>query len=204
MQSAHRLNAELKRAGYKPNVFYLPLDCSSKQAIRQFAQDYSNAGHPPIKALLINAALQITRGVRYSVDGYELTMATNHIGQTLLFFLLQPHLADDARIIYTGSGLHRRAVYTSAEECAHPKQHDQWDSTSAGQRRYALSKLVNTLWMYALRDKVSEQEKRWTVIAFGPGLMPGTGLARDSSFFLRFVWVYILPTLIPLQDIQNE
>lgn len=180
LQSAHRLNSELKKTGNTPNVFYLPLDCSSKQAVRQFAQDYSNAGHPPIKALLLNAGVQIVSGVRYSVDGYEMTMATNHIGQALLFFLLQPHLADDAHIIYTGSGLHRYRegrkgkseggpVYVSAEECAHPKKHEQWESNAAGQRRYALSKLVNALWMYALRDKVSSQKKGWTVAVFEPG-----------------------------------
>jgi NAD(P)-dependent dehydrogenase (short-subunit alcohol dehydrogenase family) len=180
LQSAHRLNIELKKTGNTPNVFYLPLDCSSKWAVRQFAQDYSNAGHPPIKALLLNAGVQIVSGVKYSADGYEMTMATNHVGQALLFYLLQPHLADDAHIIYTGSGLHKYResrngksgggpVYISAEKCAHPGQDKESNSNSAGQRRYALSKLVNALWMYALRDKVSVHEKGWTVAVFEPG-----------------------------------
>ena len=32
-----------------------------------------------------------------------------------------------------------------------------------------------------------------SVVAMDPGLMPGTGLARDYPVFLQFVWKYILP-----------
>jgi hypothetical protein len=33
------------------------------------------------------------------------------------------------------------------------------------------------------------------VTAFDPGLMPGTGLARDYTPFMKFVWNYALPAL---------
>jgi hypothetical protein len=37
-----------------------------------------------------------------------------------------------------------------------------------------------------------------TVNAFDPGLMPGTGLAREHPAIVRFAWHAILPRLIPL------
>jgi hypothetical protein len=41
-----------------------------------------------------------------------------------------------------------------------------------------------------------------TVVAFDPGLMPGTGLARDASATLLFVWHHVLPRLIWLLKIM--
>lgn len=180
--AADRLNKDLKRTDGRNtvNVFYLPLDCSSKEQVRQFAQIYSQAGHPPLKALLLNAGAQFAKGVHYSKDNYELTFATNHVGQALLFFLLQPYLADDAHIILTGSALHRYKesknrgkgtgpIYKLAEACAHPKKYQGWDTSKAGGVRYALSKLVNALWLYSLRKRVREEKKDWKVALLEPG-----------------------------------
>lgn len=183
LEAADRLNKDLKRVDGRKivNVFYLPLDCSSKQAVRQFAQKYAQAGHPPLKALLLNAGAQFAKGIHYSKDNYELTFATNHVGQALLFFLLQPHLADDAHIILTGSALHRYKegkkagdkgsgpIYISAEACAHPKEYKGWDTSKAGGQRYALSKLVNALWLFALRKRIRDEKKGWKVALLEPG-----------------------------------
>jgi len=186
--AATKLNAELKKVDGRstPNVFYLPLDCSSRQAVRQFAESYSSSSaNPPIKALVINAGIQVVSGVKYSIDGEELTFATNHTGQALLFFLLQKHLADDAHVIYTSSSLHNSkkgsrmpgAKYVSAEKCAHPEKFDKWDTAVEGRRRYALSKVANVLWLYALRKKVKAAGKKWTVAAFEPGELLVTKVA---------------------------
>ena len=37
-----------------------------------------------------------------------------------------------------------------------------------------------------------------TIVAFDPGLMPGTGLAREAGLILRWLWTSVLPRLIPL------
>jgi hypothetical protein len=41
----------------------------------------------------------------------------------------------------------------------------------------------------------AEGHDRISVTAFDPGLMPGTGLARDYSPFMKFVWNFALPAL---------
>jgi hypothetical protein len=41
-----------------------------------------------------------------------------------------------------------------------------------------------------------------TVNAFDPGLMPGTGLARDYSGIQAFAWRYLLPALTVLPGIN--
>ncbi|KAF0320822.1 dehydrogenase reductase [Colletotrichum asianum] len=66
-------------------------------------------------------------------------------------------------------------------------------------QRYATSKLCNVLWSYALHRRfASIPDKQWTVVVFDPGMMPGTGLAREAGPVFRFFWRRVLPTLVPL------
>lgn len=51
-----------------------------------------------------------------------------------------------------------------------------------GRQRYASSKLANIMWAYALHRRLETlKAKHITVVAFDPGLMPGTGLAREGE-----------------------
>lgn len=188
------------------NVVYLPLDLSNLGNVRGFASDYTQRKFPPIKALLLNAGLQFPGGVEYSTDGIEKTFAINHLGHALLFYLLRPHLTSDARIVITSSGTHDPAQktgiphpkYVNAEELARPTPES---AKNEGTQRYSTSKLCNVMWTLALHRRLSQGSRsgqKWTVTAFDPGLMPGTGLARDYSFLIRFVWNNILPHVIPI------
>ena len=183
------------------NVQYLKLDLASLAEVRSFAADYATKGYPPIKALVLNAGLQIL-GLSYTEDGIESTFAINHVGHALLFYLMSPYIAEEARILITASGTHDPAqksglpdaIYNSAEELAQPTQETE---KYTGRQRYATSKLCNIMWTYALQRRLeSNPSKKWTVNAFDPGLMPGTGLARDASALLQFLWHKILPRTI--------
>jgi len=188
------------------NVEFLPLDLGSQENIRTFVKTWEHQKFPPISALLFNAGLQFPDRLVFTSDGIETTFGVNHVGHALLFYLLQPHLADEARIIVVASGTHDPAqktgmpdaVYTSGEELAHPPRGKAVNG--AGRQRYTTSKLCNVLWTYALDRRVRQlaPTKKWTVAAFDPGLMPGTGLAREAGPVLRFIWHHIFPTLIPL------
>lgn len=54
-------------------------------------------------------------------------------------------------------------------------------------------------WSYALHRRFAGTPgKQWTVVVFDPGMMPGTGLAREAGPVFRFFWRRVLPTLVPL------
>lgn len=188
------------------NVEFLPLDLGSHDNIRTFVKTWNDQKFPPISALILNAGLQFPDKLSFTSDGIEATFGVNHVGHALLFHLLQPNLADEARIVVVASGTHDPAqktampdaVYTSGEELAHPPKGDA--PKGSGRQRYTTSKLCNVLWTYALHQRVSQlaPTKKWTVVAFDPGLMPGTGLARDAGPILRFIWYHIFPALIPI------
>ncbi|KAH7382923.1 hypothetical protein BKA64DRAFT_172824 [Cadophora sp. MPI-SDFR-AT-0126] len=202
-----------KTSGQK-NAIFLPLDLGNLSNIRAFASAFSHNNYPPIKALLLNAALQFPEGLHFTDDGIEKTFGITHVGHALLYHLLTPHLADNARVVITSSGTHDPAqksglpdaVYTSAEMLAHPT--GEWATMKNGLQRYATSKLTNVLWMYALHRHLetskSSSTKNITVTAMDPGLMPGTSLARDWKIFNyipNFFWFKIVPLLTPLARI---
>lgn len=187
------------------NATYLQLDLGSLENVRSFSTTYAKKDFPPIRALFLNAALQFPGEVSYSEDGFEKTFAISHVGHALLFHLLTPFLAPDARITITSSGTHDPAtksgmpdaVYRNAEELAHPTAET---AKYPGRQRYTSVKLVNIMWMHALNRRLAagnvEKKRNWTVVAVEPGLVPGTGLARDSSGIERLLWVNVLPRLL--------
>jgi NAD(P)-dependent dehydrogenase (short-subunit alcohol dehydrogenase family) len=189
------------------NVKFLPLDLSSLANVRSFARDWNANRFPPIQSLLLNAALQFPGEVEYTEDGFEKTFAISHIGHALLFSLLNPYLADTARIVITTSGTHDSAQktglpdaeYTTAEDLAHPPA---LAAKEKGRKRYATTKLVNVLYAYALHRRFASVNERtgkhWTVTLMDPGLMPGTGLARGGNGVEKFLWWHVLPHVKPL------
>jgi NAD(P)-dependent dehydrogenase (short-subunit alcohol dehydrogenase family) len=197
---ADTINSTLKQQ----NVVFLPLDLASLDNVRTYARQWPTRNYPPIHALVFNACLQFPGALQLTGDGIENTFAVAHVGHALLFHLLWPYLAlEEARIVVTSSGVHDPAqktglpdaVYDTAEELAHPSEKT---AGNPGRGRYSNSKLANMLWIYALNRRLQTRAPHVSVAAFDPGLVPGTGLARDAPGVERFVWNKIMPCILPL------
>ncbi|KAK1634588.1 hypothetical protein BDP81DRAFT_472907 [Colletotrichum phormii] len=198
-------NAINKALG-QSNTVFMPLDLGSPASVRRFAKDWiADTTKPQIQALVMNAALQFPTTLHLTDEGMEKTFAISHAGHALLFHLLCPYLATGARVVLTSSGTHDPAQksglpdaeYNSAEELAHPPASKL---EIPGRKRYSTTKLCNVLWTYALARHLAERapERRITVNAMDPGLMPGTGLARESNGVERWLWNSVLPHLLGL------
>ena len=59
--------------------------------------------------------------------------------------------------------------------------------------RYATSKLCLLLFLYESARRIPPSRVRF--VAFDPGLMPGTELARDRGLGEQLAWKYLLPIL---------
>jgi len=199
--TAQKINTKLNQK----NVVFLSLDLAPLSKVRAFADSWPFKNYPPITALILNAGMQSLGPMTLNSDGYETQFAVNHLGHALLFHLLTPYLDPKARIIVTASGTHNPvntqksglpdAVYTTAEELAHP---DKENAHPKGMQRYNTSKLANILWTYALARHLSGAKSSNTVNAFNPGLMPGTGLAREHGAIGKFLWFHVFPHILPL------
>ncbi|KAF6813250.1 dehydrogenase reductase [Colletotrichum sojae] len=201
-KAAESINKTLNQS----NAAFMALDLGKPASVRSFASRWiADETKPPIKALLMNAALQFPTTIHLTDEGMESTFAIAHAGHAVLFHLLLPRLATGARVVLTSSGTHDPAQksglpdaeYNSAEELAHPPG-DKIEMD--GRKRYATAKLCNVLWTYALARHLQERapERRITVNAMDPGLMPGTGLAREYTSFQRWVWNSVLPRIAGL------
>jgi NAD(P)-dependent dehydrogenase (short-subunit alcohol dehydrogenase family) len=185
----------------------LALDLGSLASVRTFAQEIERRD-VPLRALVCNAGLQVYSGPTLSSDGYESTFAVNHLGHFLLTNLLLSRLTRHApaRIVIVASGVHDPKLRTGMPKAAvadiatlaatggpRPGEFD-------GRLAYVNSKLCNLWFAYELDRRLaaaglSNGAQRLSVNGFDPGLVPGSGLARDYPRALRFVWDRILPGL---------
>lgn len=185
----------------------IPLDLGSLVSARSFGDRFRAAGLPPLRALVCNAGVQVVDGTKYTDDGIEMTFGVNHLGHFAMVRGLLDQVDAPARIVVVSSGTHDpakftgmpKAQYTSAEELAHPVAGEPAD----GRRRYTTSKLCNVLFAYELDRKLGQGAKGVSVTAFDPGLMPGSGLARDYSAIGKLVWRFVMPVLRVLPNVNS-
>jgi light-dependent protochlorophyllide reductase len=186
-------------------------DLASLESVGRFGADYRSAELPPTRAVVCNAGLQLVSETRHSADGIELTFAVNHLGHFALVQGLLDLLVAPARVVIVSSGTHDPANrtgmpparYTSAEELAHPEPELGESAERSGRRRYTTSKLCNVLFAYELDRRLGKGHNGITVNVFDPGLMPGSGLARDYSGVQRFAWRFVLPLLRVMPQVHS-
>lgn len=172
------------------------LDLGSLAAARAFAEAVGTDG---IDVLILNAGQQHVTERAWSADGFEATMAVNFLAPLVLLDALVPRLRPQARVLWTSSGTHNpdevRFAHpledASLDELVHPTASF---ARGDGFRWYATSKLCVTRIVPELARTLAPREVR--VNAFDPGLMPGTGLARNYPAMHRVAWAVLSPAIL--------
>jgi NAD(P)-dependent dehydrogenase (short-subunit alcohol dehydrogenase family) len=144
--AANAVRDEIMRHAPRARVEVIRCDLASLASVREAAAAVRR-DYPPLGLLVNNAGMVSTRH-RTSVDGFELTFATNHLGPFLLTALLSDHLDKAARIVMVASRIHYRGrldldAVTSAR--------GRYGATAA----YARSKLANVLHAFALARRMA-------------------------------------------------
>jgi NAD(P)-dependent dehydrogenase (short-subunit alcohol dehydrogenase family) len=198
----------VRRLGEPQRCTAMTMDLASLTSVRAFIdnlRNFLNSTLPPLHAIVCNAGIQVVSGTEWTEDGVEMTFGVNHLGHFALVQGLLGELAHPARILVVSSGTHDPSKHTgmpdpryiSAADLAHPRAEQSADD---GRRRYTTSKLCNVLFTYELDRRLGEGV---TVNAFDPGLMPGSGLARDYPPLQRLAWRYLLPALRVLPGVRS-
>jgi NAD(P)-dependent dehydrogenase (short-subunit alcohol dehydrogenase family) len=168
-------------------------------------------GGRPLHALVCNAGIQVLSRSATS-EGFETTFGVNHIGNVALIEELLRNTGAPRRLVLVSSGTHDPAQRTgmpspleqaTARELAFPDlQRPQNDSEErAGRRRYATSKLANVRTAFELSRRLAGTT---VVTSFDPGLMPGTGLARDAGPLQRALWATVFRLLLVIPGVQTQ
>ncbi|MFG1497879.1 SDR family NAD(P)-dependent oxidoreductase [Saccharospirillum sp. HFRX-1] len=173
----------------------LEMDLADLATVRAAADSL----HTPIDILIFNAGVQSAETTIYTKDNLEQTFAVNHLAHFVLLRKLENLLTDEAIIGWVGSGTHHPelakafgftgAHYRDPELLAKGQYHSEANTRQSSRDAYATSKGLNIFMARYLASRGSSR----SYFAIDPGLMPGTGLAREGSLGLRLAWKYVLP-----------
>lgn len=144
------------------------VDVSSRESVEAFVGEYI-ARRPPIDVLINNAGT-IQGERRTSMDGIELTFATNVLGYHRVTSGLLDHInsAAGARIVVVASAFAGDLDLNDLEFRRRP-----YDGLAA----YRQSKACDRIWSWALARRL--QARGITVNAMTPGWVPDTELSRN-------------------------
>jgi len=192
-RNLHKGNEIARQLG--DNVISMQLDLSRLTDVRSFIETWNT----PLYGLINNAGVQFVNKTHFTSDTYEETIAVNHVAAFMLTLGLIPHLSE-GRVLFMGSGTHNPNYITarlfgfkgglliSLEDLLHGEAHSK-NIRQMNLNRYATSKLFNTISAVEL----SRRYPSTSFYVFDPGLMPGTGLARQQNDVMLFLWKRILP-----------
>src|SRR5262245_45802348 len=153
------------------NVTIQPLDLTSLDSIRAAAGEL-RAKHPRIDLLINNAGVMFTPK-QTTRDGFELQLATNHLGHFALTGLLLEQMlpVPGSRVVTVSSQAHRIRARINFDDL-----HGERSYRKVG--AYSQSKLANLMFTYELQRRLSGAGTTIAVAAH-PGLAR-TELARHT------------------------
>jgi NAD(P)-dependent dehydrogenase (short-subunit alcohol dehydrogenase family) len=182
------------RGNGNSSIETLPLDLAHLSQVRSFVRALTRKLEgTKIDILIMNAGAQFGNTRHRTGDGFESTFAINHLAHYLLLRLLTPNLAKSATIVITTSDVHDPKMVPfgpkelDPEALAHPKHKDK--GFMPGLRAYASSKLCDLLTARAFATSTDAQINGMRVIAYNPGLTPGTSLFRAWPWWAKLMMV---------------
>jgi len=159
---AEAVAASIRDSGVAGNIQVTALELTSLDSVRDCAKRFL-AENEVLDILINNAGLmgcELTR----TPAGWELQLATNHIGHFLLTCLLVPALrsAAPARIVNLSSAGHRLGDVDFDDPHFETRDYDKWEA-------YGQSKTANILFTRELDRRLGAQGVR--AIAVHPGMI---------------------------------
>lgn len=182
VEKAETAAADIRKIAPEAKLKIMPLDLSSLDSVRSFCKDFL-ASYDSLHLLINNAGVMFVPW-ELSKDGFEMHLATNHIGHFLLTMLLLPLLrkSEPSRIINVSSMAHRLGSSMRYEDLNYEKSYSYLGA-------YGRSKLANVLFT----NELARRLKGTGVIAVSlhPGVV-NTELPRHFSeiFFPGAQWLY--------------
>jgi NAD(P)-dependent dehydrogenase (short-subunit alcohol dehydrogenase family) len=162
---AGRAADQIAAASAGASASVVRLDLASQSSVRS-AAEVIRARFPPIDLLINNAGVMDIPYQR-TEDGFELTLATNHLGPFALTGLLLDRLAPGARIVTVSSVAHLQGVI-------------DFDDMQAERRAYSQSKLANLLFTYELDRRLRAAGAGVAALACHPGVVYTELFANES------------------------
>lgn len=171
--------ADIKSKSRNQSVDMMLADLSSMKAVRELADEFKRKYDK--LHVLVNNAGEILTSHHVTVDGFERTLASSHLGHFLLTNLLLDIIKTSApaRIINVSSEAHRGGSIHFEDL--------QLEKKYGASRAYSQAKLANVLFTHELARRL--EDTGVTVNCLHPGVVR-TGFGHDDSRLLSLgIWI---------------
>ncbi|GAA4020966.1 SDR family oxidoreductase [Hymenobacter glaciei] len=172
---------EIKAAAGHENVDVLLADLADLEQVRRAADEF-NARYPRLDILVNNAGLILGAERQVSPQGYELGLATNHLGPFLLTSLLFEKLkaSPAARVVNVASTVYRMA----RPDLADPQSTRSYGALAV----YANTKLFNIMFTQELARRLrTHRIANITTNALHPGVVASSFGSEANGLMSFFV-----------------
>jgi NAD(P)-dependent dehydrogenase (short-subunit alcohol dehydrogenase family) len=162
MEKGKAALAEVTEAASGATPELTQLDLASLSSVRSFAEGFT-AAHDGLD-LLINNAGVMAAPRRFTEDGFELHLGTNHLGHFALTNQLLPHMEgrDDARVVTLSSNAHKTVRHIAFDNLNGERHYFRWNA-------YGQSKLANLLFALELDRRLRARGSTVKSLAAHPG-----------------------------------
>lgn len=186
--------AEIKSKTGNSNLTFLTANLSSMAEVKRLAGEI-NTGVEKIDVLLNNAGA-IFMNRQTTIDGYEMTLALNHLSPFLLTNLLMNKLigAPAARIVTVSSMAHRFANL-DFNDLMSQKGYSAW-------RVYGTSKLANILFTYQLANNLKDTPV--TANTLEPGFVKTNFGRSNGGIYKIMVSISMILAISPEQGAKTS
>ncbi len=163
---AETARKDVAERSQNPRVDVLLADFASLEAVRGLAREFCER-YPSLDLLVNNAGLVMRERI-LTADGYETTLAVNHLAPFLLTHLLRERLlaSPSARVVNVASDAHRFARRFDFDDPMSERGFG-FPTVVTGLRVYGMSKLANILFTVELARRL--EGTRVTTNAVHPG-----------------------------------
>ncbi|SDR32216.1 oxidoreductase [Pseudovibrio sp. Tun.PSC04-5.I4] len=195
------------QARSKSKIGLVHLDLSDLTSVRR-AAEFVLPRYTRIDGLINNAGIMQTPQLK-SVDGYELQLATNHLGHFLWAGLLKPNVeAAEGRFVIVASLVHKMGKINFDDLMLR--------KSYAPMRAYGQSKLATLMFALELQRRLTEAGSKSFVAAGHPGYSAThlqstgpTGLMNQAykvmnKFFAQPAMKGALPTVLAAAGLEAE
>lgn len=175
--------AKLKEEfGAGAEVSFVRMDLAELASVRKAAAEVLETV-PRIDALICNAAIAQVPTQKFTVDGFESMLGTNHYGHFLLSGLLFDRIEESkGRIVVVASLGYKMGIRTIQFDDMN------WDSNYHQNKTYSQSKLAQMMFAYELQDRVAAAGSNVEVYVCHPGSSRTSLITTSGNLVTRVMF----------------
>ena len=168
--------------GPDAEIVSVTMDLSDLSSVRRAAQDVLDNA-PRIDALICNAAIAQVPTLKYTVDGFESQLGTNHYGHFVLSALLFDRIeASEGRIVVVASLGYKIGLKTIQFDDLN------WEKKYSANPAYSQSKLAQMMFAYELQDRIKASGGSTGVYVCHPGSSSTSLIDTSGSALTKFIF----------------